>query len=104
MAVMESDSCAGRQSKRQEFLRLETTPVYRPNSCWNFKNSWKPRGKFLCLADSRHHFWMYSLKEAKSTPAKQDEMIGLACSLLSHPSPHPHPQVTSLTILGDIKW
>lgn len=88
MAVMESDSCVGRQSERQEFLRLETTPAYRPNSCQIFKNSWKPRGKSLCSADSRHHFRMCSLKEAESTPANRD--VNQTCSLLGTPSPPGH--------------
>lgn len=88
MAVMESDSCVGRQSERQEFLRLETTPAYRPNSCQIFKNSWKPRGKSLCLADSRHHLRMCSLKEAESTPANRDDQSNL--QPLKHPlSPRP---------------
>lgn len=95
---MESDSCVGRPSKRQEFLRLETTPAYRPNSCRNFKNSWKPRGKSLCLADSRQHFRMCSLRRQKAHLPIQ--MIYQTCSLLSTPA----PQATCFTTLSDIKW
>lgn len=96
MAVMESDSCVGRQSKREEFLRLETTPAYRPNSCWDLTNSWKPRGK--------------SLLSRLQTPL-QDVLTGGGKKHTCQddlPSFQPlkpsSPQATCLTILSDIKW